>query len=127
MKHESLIQTQCINFLVNKGWHVIRINSGSHTRKTGDKKRYIAYYRQFSCHLDIMGANAKKTYSSAGMTDLLAFKNNRVLQIETKKPHGMQRMTQMTFETITNKHGNDYYIIRDISELRKLLRELKND
>ena len=120
MKLESFLQKQVINYLVDKGWHVIRINSGSYSVED-KKRRYIAFYKQFSIYFDTMGVNAKKIYSSAGMVDLIAMKNNVALQIEVKQPSGKQNMAQKTYEQITTKHGNDYYIIRDIQELRDLL------
>lgn len=120
MKLESFLQKQAINYLVSKGWHVIRINSGSYSVED-KKRRYIANYRQHSLHLDIMGTDIKKKYSSAGMVDIIAIKNNRILQIEIKTPKEKQRPSQIIYEQITTKHGNDYYIIRDIQELRDLL------
>jgi len=57
--------------------------------------------------------------SYKGVADLTAIKNGKVWWIEIKTPAGKLSEWQKNFREDILKHGGNYVIIRDVSELEK--------
>jgi len=56
-----------------------------------------------------------------GIPDIIAIKNNRVLFLEIKRPTGKLSNYQKQFQTDIEGQGGEYYIIRSIDDLIKII------
>ena len=78
-------------------------------------KDYLSIKRYY--HFPILqGLGAKR-----GIPDIIAIKNNRVLFLEIKKPGGKQSEYQKQFQADIEGHGGEYYIVRSLEEVRKII------
>lgn len=109
-KTEHTLQNAIEDYLVFKNWLVIRINSGAIKTDNGF----------FRCYKVI----AKNCNMTAGISDLIAMKNGKVLFIEVKTDKGKQTEFQKEFQKVCLKHNQTYLIIRNIDELIKIENDL---
>lgn len=107
---EHALQNAIEDYLVLKNWLVIRINSGAVKTDNGF----------FRCYKVI----AKNCNMTAGISDLIAMKNSKVLFIEVKTDKGKQTEFQKEFQKVCEKFNQTYLIIRNIDELIKLENDL---
>ena len=106
-KPEKIIEDAILKYLKADGWLAIKFNSGQILNPhTGAPFR--AYFI----------ANTKK---SAGMSDILAAKNGRVLFLEVKTKAGRQSPSQKDFEMLCHAMGNEYYVVRSVEEVEKIV------
>lgn len=59
--------------------------------------------------------------SYRGIPDIIAVKNGRVLFLEIKKPTGRQSKYQKEFQNNIERQGGEYYVIRSINDIMKIL------
>lgn len=107
---ESIIQKQIINFLLKAGYLVVRMNGGS----VFVDNRYIRNY------------TIQNNGKSAGLPDLLVFKNNRCLMFEVKNEIGKLLDSQKDFMKLANYHKFDMiYTVRNYEEVLKIINDLE--
>lgn len=104
---EAAVQQTIIDLLLLDGWGVIRANSGG--MQVDD--RYVRF-----CTWYMSGETA-----DTGVADLIAFKDGRVLFLETKAPGGRQRKTQEAFEAGVTAVGCTYLMIDDAAMIAPYL------
>lgn len=56
-----------------------------------------------------------------GIPDIIAIKNNRILFLEIKRPGGLLSEHQHQFQLNINRHGGEYYIVRSLDDLMKII------
>jgi hypothetical protein len=103
---EADIQDEVIKHLKSRGWLVIRMNSGSF--KVNDR-----YFRAY-----ILENNGR----SDGFPDLLAFKRDRYLLIEMKRPGTYQSPEQKIFEQMCAERGVGYHVVRSVEDAARISR-----
>ncbi len=59
--------------------------------------------------------------SYRGIPDRIAIKDGRVLFLEIKKPGGKQSKNQIEFQKRVEEAGGEYYVIRSINDIMKIL------
>jgi len=59
--------------------------------------------------------------SYKGAPDRIAIKNSRVLFLEIKRPTGKQSKCQKQFQKDIEDHGGEYYVIKCVDELAKII------
>ncbi len=57
----------------------------------------------------------------SGVSDLIVLLNKKTLFIELKNETGKQRDSQKDFETVVQKLGFDYYIVRTLEEFKTII------
>ena len=81
--------------------------------------------RQVKEYLNIMGwYNFPLTAgigSFPGLPDRIAIKNGRTLYLEIKIPKGKLSEKQKIFQTNIEKFGGEYYVVRSLEDLIKIL------
>lgn len=86
----------------------------NHIKK--DVKQYLSYKGWYHFYL-LAGMGAYK-----GSPDIISIKDGRVLFLEIKKPvGGKQSDHQKKFQEDTEEHGGEYYIIRNLDDLIKII------
>jgi len=78
-------------------------------------KQYLSLKGYFHFHI-LQGLGAYK-----GIPDIIAIKNNRVLFLEIKRPGGRQSDYQKQFQADIEGHGGEYYVIKSLDELVKII------
>jgi len=78
-------------------------------------KQYLSLKGYFHFHI-MQGLGAYK-----GIPDIIAIKNNRVLFLEIKRPGGRQSDYQKQFQANIEGQGGEYYLIRNLGELIKII------
>jgi len=79
-------------------------------------KQYLSLMGWFSFHL-MAGIGFYK-----GSPDRIAIKNGRVLFLEIKKPIGWKQSDeQKEFQANIERAGGEYYLIRSLEEIMKIL------
>jgi hypothetical protein len=104
---EKDIQADVIKYLKDHGWIVIRINSGVGMI---DGRIFRAY---------ILENNGR----SDGFPDLLAFRRDRYLLIEMKRPGSYQSPEQKAFEETMKTCGVAYHVVRSVDDAAKISRQ----
>lgn len=107
---EAQIQDAIMNRLQMDKWLVIRFNGGAF------KDSYGNYVRSYI----IQGIKA-----SAGVPDVIAFKNDRFLMVEVKDHKGKLTPSQERFKSWAKKFGVTVHVLRHWNEVEPLLREVQ--
>jgi len=109
---ESILQKQVIITLMRFGYLVIRMNSGA--VKTDN--RYIRNY--------IIANNGK----SSGLSDVIAFKDNKVYLFEIKSSKGKQSESQKEFQELCKFYKvTNYFVINDFNDFLELEKKIRNE
>lgn len=74
-------------------------------------KQYLRLKGWF-CYHNLAGIG-----SYGGLPDIAAIKDGRVIQIEAKRPKGIQSDLQKDFENQWKRHGGEYMLIRSVQDL----------
>jgi len=98
---ESVVQKSIIQYLILKGWLVIRINSGCRS----DNNSFVRFYTI---------ENSKK---SSGVPDLIAFKGGKHLLIEVKRVGGKMSNNQIEFRKLAEVKGENVYCVDSIEQV----------
>lgn len=61
------------------------------------------------------------TGAKRGVPDIIVIKNGKFIGIEVKTTTGTQSTYQKEVEKNIKKHGAEYYIVRSLEELKKIL------
>jgi Holliday junction resolvase len=101
---EAEIQRDCIKLLTRTGFLVIRVNSG----RSGNVV-WVSWY------------NSDGLRRPKGVSDLLCFKDGRILAIECKVPGEEPRPDQRDFLQAAEKHGVEVLIIDDAKDLENYI------
>ena len=101
---EAEIQKQCIELLTGTGFLVIRANSG----RSGNIV-WVSWY------------NSDGLRRPKGVSDLLCFKDGRILAIECKAPGEEPKPDQYDFLRAAEKHGVEVLIIDDVKDLENYI------
>lgn len=107
---ESQIQESIMSRLQMDKWLVIRFNGGAF------KDSYGNYIRSYI----IQGIKA-----SAGVPDVIAFKDNRFLMVEVKDAKGKLTPSQERFKSWAKKFGVTVHVLRHWNEVEPLLQEVQ--
>ena len=59
--------------------------------------------------------------SFKGIPDIIAIKQGRVLFLEIKRPKGNQSEYQRQFQIFIESHGGEYYVVRSLEDLMKII------
>lgn len=110
---ESIVQKQIIQYLILKGFLVIRVNSGGVAGSYNGKKRFIRYYM------------IENTKESAGLSDLLAFYKSVPYFLEIKTGKYKQTEKQKDFETLCQKRGLKYHVLHSLEEAETFVKEIE--
>ena len=111
---ENDIQRQIANYLIFKGFDVVRYNGMSVTKQNKNKSnRFIASYYYYNANM------------RSGHPDLIAYKNNYALMLEIKKQKGKLTENQKIFHKCFKQNGNMIYVVRSIEDVDKILKELE--
>ena len=103
---ETVLQNQIAKLLIASGYVVVRVNSGMFKLD----KRYIRAYI------------IKNNGSSSGLPDLIAFKENKYIMLEVKKPgKGKISDSQKTFDKLAEFHRLNYYVVDSLNQVEFLL------
>jgi hypothetical protein len=102
---EKYIQGQIVRFMLQRGWLVIRFNSGV---KAGD-----SYFKAYT--IENSGANA-------GVSDLICFKAGKHLFLEVKSATGSLRPTQKAFMDLASQCGEAVFVVRSVEEVSGVVR-----
>lgn len=102
---EHVLQRQTESLAMMLGWLVIRVNSGAYS----DGKRYLRFY---------VIAN---TGESAGLSDLIVFKNGTAIFLEIKRPKQKQTPAQKRFEALATGYNMEYYVVDNITDAGTIL------
>ena len=78
-------------------------------------KDYLNIKGYFNFHI-LQGIGSFK-----GIPDIIAIKAGRVLFLEIKKPKGKQSEYQKQFQIFIEGHGGEYYIVRSLEDLMKII------
>jgi len=78
-------------------------------------KQYLSLKGYFHFHI-LQGLGAYK-----GIPDIIAIKNNRVLFLEIKRPGGRQSDYQKQFQADIEGQGGEYYIVKCLEDLIKII------
>lgn len=105
---ESQLQLAMVHELRAYGFAVVRINSAK--RKT-DAGHWMSAY-----HIYGLGKDAAK-----GFPDLVAFKDNRMLLVEVKKPGGKLRTSQEKAKAHFESCGNSYFVVDSLKDLQNII------
>jgi Holliday junction resolvase len=81
--------------LKERGWYVIRINQFN-------KRGYTVH---------------------KGISDIIAVGNGRTLFLEIKTPENSQSDDQLAFEYEVKERGGEYYVVRSVEELTRIIEE----
>lgn len=98
---EQQIQDAIAKHLLKDGWIVVRLNSGFIATGRTPFRSYLLY------GLGI----------SAGMPDLLAFKENRTRFLEVKTAKGRLSQSQKKVKEYFAKHNLEYEVVRGVEDL----------
>ena len=80
-------------------------------------KTYLSYLGWYSFPL-MQGLGSQR-----GLPDRIAIKDGRVLFLEIKRPGGKQSEGQIEFEKIIKSHGGEYYVVRSIEDVDKIIQK----
>lgn len=98
---ESVIQKGIIQYLILKGWLVIRINSGCRS----DNNSFVRFY------------TIENTNKSSGLTDLIAFKDGKHLFLEVKRVGGKMSPGQIEFKKLAESKGENVYCVDSVEQV----------
>lgn len=119
---ENSVKRAVIQFLLYKGYFVLRINSGAaageyEDKKGNIKKRFLRFVQWFAG-----GATFKE--GQAGVADLLAFqKGYPPLAIETKRPGNTPTEAQKRFLAVWAEHGGVWCVAESVADVERALSE----
>ena len=106
---ERKIERAILDYLSWSGWLAIKFNSGV-IMNPYNNAPFHAY-------------KIANTNSSAGMCDIFAAKDGKLLFLEVKTDVGRQSKSQKDFERLCSKTGNDYRVVRSLDEVIELIKE----
>jgi hypothetical protein len=107
---ERIIQDDCLKFLKEKGWLPIRFNSSMIiSNESGIPIRSYLIYG--------LGM-------SSGLSDIIAFKDDRYLMIEVKAEKGKLNENQLKFQKHCIENGLKYFVVHSVAELNDLLNSI---
>ena len=113
---ENDVKNQVVEYLRMTGWLVLRINSGAVVGQDQNKRRFFWFAKWFT-----LG----KEPQTAGIADILAFKDGRALAIETKRPGSENRITEAQREFLATwaDHGGQWCVVSRLDDLLLALSE----
>lgn len=117
---ENAIKKAIIEYLIYKGYLVLRVNSGAALGQYEDKqgqvkKRFLRFVQYFA-----QGLTFKE--GQAGVSDLLAFKEGQnPLAIETKVPGKKATEAQDRFMTAWAEHGGVWCVAESVDDVERVL------
>lgn len=105
---EHKIQDEIMKYLRKNGFVVVRINSSMLWTEEGNPVRSYL----------IFGLGV-----SYGFPDLLAMKGDKYFLFEVKTPKGKLSINQQKVKKFFEQHNVQYNIVRDISEVKRIIEE----
>lgn len=108
-KPEAGFQKAVAEYLLLKGFTVMRVNSSAMTAESGTFLR--SYY--------VYGRGNKD--ASSGFPDLIAFKGDKFIVIETKAKNGKLRDSQKSFKEFWEGRKHQYNVVSKLDELINII------
>lgn len=102
----NILTDEVAQYLLKRGYIVMRINSGV----ARANKRPIPFYFVY---------NNKR---SSGMADLVAMKDSRAILIEIKAGRDVLRDGQRDFAMLCRRHGMDYVLCTSLADVEEYIR-----
>lgn len=63
---------------------------------------------------------AMPKYSMNGVSDIIVVRDGFVIFLEIKRPSGKQSDNQKQFQDLVKKNGAEYWVIRDLDDLKEI-------
>lgn len=111
---EADIQKDILTRLFNRGWVAIRFNSG--TSKTSGGNFLRSYW--------IAGMDVQP---SAGLPDVIAFKDGKHLLLEVKNEKGKLSDAQKRFQSVAARRGETVHVVRSWEEVEQIVNTITNE
>lgn len=117
---ENQIKKAIIEYLVYRGWLVLRINSGAAAGQYEDKQGHTKKRFMRFVHWHALGVTFIE--GQAGVSDLLAIHQDRPpLIIETKRPGKTPTEAQKRFMAAWAEHGGDWVVAESVDDVQEAL------
>lgn len=110
MTNENIVKNAIIDYLTLTGWLVIRINSGAASGDDNGKRRFVSFVRWFC------GGHKPQT---AGIADILAFKDGTYLAIECKRPGKAANVSEVQKRFLGEwaRHGGTWCVAENVEDV----------
>lgn len=80
----------------------------------------LFYFRSASGGVKMASGGFFRT-GRAGVPDITVLCNGRYIGLEVKTPTGKQQDSQKEIETLIQKHGGEYHLVRGVSDVAVIL------